>query len=71
MSGTDWTKPGQGATSRELMAAPIGCAAYRKAILLQRIDGTRNFCKRTNLRLTGQPLTAEDLERIETCEVSR
>ena len=64
MSGTEWTEPGQGATLRQLFAAPIACAVSRKAILLHQIDGTRNFCKRTNLRLTGEPLTAEDIQRI-------
>jgi hypothetical protein len=71
MNGTEWTEPGQGATLRNLFAAPIACAAYRKAILLHQIDGTRNFCKRTNLRLTGHPLTAQDLDRIAKCEVAR
>lgn len=69
MSGTVWTEPGKGAT-----ASQIGCALYdsfenwNDAVYaadyhLDMIGG-RYGLNRTNLALTGEPLTVEDLKRI-------
>jgi hypothetical protein len=60
MTGTRWTEPGQGATMRDLNCAkdPIGAeqGAYWK------FDTSGE--PRTNLALTGEPLTAEDVANI-------
>lgn len=74
MNGTEWTEPGQGATVGELRrwaGTEIGAAHWHlrewlkvKATLSSKRGGT-------NLRLTGSPLTADDLKRIEECEVTR
>lgn len=68
--GTEWTEPGQGATLHELSASmsvhESGAAAASEHLLL--IAVRRGFGSwgsyRTNLRLTGAPLTAEDIENI-------
>ncbi len=73
--GTSWTGDGEGATVGKLDAAALilcdvmgdGHAAIYDAF---RAAGYRagvvGYCHaaRTNLRLTGEPLTAEDIERI-------
>lgn len=82
-SGTEWTAPGQGATVKRIVAAlsdmdpakqtAFECAAWNCALShlpAGSADAVKNL-RRTNLRLTGSPLTAEDLKRIAECEVSR
>ena len=79
MNGTEWTEPGQGATVGMLCKAlalyesersePEWNRAYGR-LPAGSCDATKNL-RRTNLRLTGHPLTAEDLKRIEQCEVAR
>jgi hypothetical protein len=76
MTGTKWTGPGKGATAGELGAAlPRFVTAEefpmrRKAGLrVQSLAHPNGFGApmsqaRTNLRLTGEPLTGEDLARI-------
>ena len=68
MNGTEWTEPGQGATIVQIARAlshvtPTngvpGDFATAWGVLNSRRDHTR-----TNLRLTGQPLTAADVQRI-------
>ena len=72
-TGTAWTAPGEGATLRQLFARGADGAdtAEKQSDLLARMNGTRNFCKRTNLRLTGAPLAVSDLENIAKCEVAK
>jgi hypothetical protein len=64
-SGTEWTEPGQGATVSEIWRVIRGavCFAAHRRIM----DMVEPVERRTNLRLTGEPLTAEDLKRIEQC----
>lgn len=79
--GTAWTKPGQGATVCDLLSGlrnRIGAehvAAKRAARLYLyslSVEGHHECgCSRTNLRLTGAPLTEYDIRRIEQCEVKR
>lgn len=72
MSGTEWTEPGKGATVGDVLDAY--CAAvdeWNTEHLPKRIAHLHNSIDeraRINLRLTGSPLTAEDLKRIETCD---
>ncbi len=71
MNGTEWTEPGRGATTLKL---------YETVIRYSDLNARSHLCElaadhggwrhggwdehRTNLRLTGAPLTAEDLARI-------
>jgi len=64
MSGTEWTGPGKGATVGRLWRA-LGIGLETAAIRDRLYDlCSGNPAQRTNLRLTGAPLTAEDLDRI-------
>lgn len=61
-NGTRFVEPGQGSTMHELLCAadPVGAAeGYYWA---DSVQGTLR--PRTNLALTGSPLTAEDIENI-------
>lgn len=76
MNGTEWTEPGQGVTLGEIYSKlvrrqreiPVSellydlCSGVFSDVT--NTPGTRNWTDRTNLRLTGAPLTAEDLQRI-------
>jgi hypothetical protein len=73
MSGTEWTEPGQGATCGQLLNTmhprnkPIWKPRGVRRLALEnlvRIDNRYPYETRTNLRLTGHPLTAEDLQNI-------
>lgn len=73
--GTEWTEPGQGATAENLRravhdAAIPGVESSKAILNLQTMYGRIGFDgpSRTNLRLTGQPLTSEDLKRIAECK---
>jgi hypothetical protein len=74
--GTAWTEPGQGATFAELYAYIVNDRAERvcKGLLLhyaKRFDpgvDVDAWTRRTNLRLTGAPLTSTDLENIAKCK---
>lgn len=78
MNGTEWTEPGQGATVAELRsvihgaihAASITGTAHLTAAHdhVHRLANGKDARRRTNLRLTGKPLTAEDIQRIEEAE---
>jgi hypothetical protein len=74
--GTDWCAPGEGATVGELLnilagdRPPSMFSDSREAWRHISCDlGTGD--RQTNLRLTGRPLVAYDLERIAACEVTR
>lgn len=82
MSGTAWTAPGQGAELLQLAKAAGFKLLYEpsKADLanemLAHLDAQAHTSEqdtdweaKTNLSLTGAPLTPEDLERIAKCEV--
>jgi hypothetical protein len=61
VSGTRWTAPGEGATAGELVRA----AQLARPLLKEyRYPTPRGWKARTNLALTGAPLTAEDVQRI-------
>ncbi len=74
--GTEWTEPGTGTladillmdfnwTRRTPAAESWGCKAIARARgNLERMWASH----RTNLRLTGEPLTAEDVQRIAECK---
>ena len=66
--GTAWVEPGQGATPRELIeAADDANADAPKGSpwgWFGHIKFSRYRSYRTNLALTGHPLTADDLRRI-------
>ncbi len=76
MNGTEWTEPGQGATAKDLYEAiclafggtsPTGATTASLNAIAKIAGGglvPRFWANRTNLRLTGEPLTAEDLKRI-------
>lgn len=74
VSGTEWTEPGQGATWRDLRGVLRRNASYRIKgspsyeadwhVALRAQRQAAGYDRRTNLRLTGAPLTAEDLKRI-------
>ncbi len=72
--GTAWTEPGQGATGNELAEAiHASHDSEDKIISWEKCDSfyTRLLplkWRQTNLRLTGAPLTAEDLKRISECK---
>ncbi len=73
MSGTEWTEPGQGATVAELRQkfGRIMTLTTKEADAVMGLldNGKRkDWSVRTNLRLTGAPLTAEDLKRIAECK---
>jgi len=67
MSGTEWAAPGQGSTVKQLYVAfvrldpPIFCWRF----LLCFVAPTSGEDK-TNLHLTGAPITAEDWARLES-----
>jgi hypothetical protein len=75
MTGTAWTKPGKGATVGEFLDSLLHAKAdWRSSWTaryhlgeLGRVRHGFNEAQKTNLSLTGAPLTAEDLRRIETC----
>lgn len=74
--GTVWTEPGQGATAGELWdeirsagripvdAKTEHAIAAHVIALATRGTSVPNWNLSTNLRLTGSPLTAEDIKRI-------
>ena len=69
MNGTEWTEPGEGATIDEFVNAIATTrppSMFQDSIELYRTlendEGDPRL--KTNLRLTGAPLTADDLERI-------
>ena len=70
MNGTEWTEPGQGATVADLLAAiePMehtpGGYQSKKWARAYNAMAALPFKAVTNLRLTGQPLTAADVQRI-------
>ena len=72
--GTEWCAPGKGATAGMLSTMARAALHY-----LNHNDDGRAWIhadsfgafRRTNLRLTGRPLTAADLERIARCETAR
>lgn len=72
MNGTEWTELGQGATIRDLFDSMSGEEGTGQADTHLRVlanpfrFGSQpvRWGYRTNLRLTGHPLTAEDLKRI-------
>lgn len=73
MHGTSWTGPGQGATIvelwRETLRADVPTnmqldAAGALNRLRAPITTQEGWSRRTNLTLTGQPLTAYDVKRI-------
>ncbi len=81
MNGTDWTAPGKGATRGKLLEAmhtfievlEVGenaSPAIERAINVnrQRAAAAGNWQGCTNLRLTGEPLTAYDFARIAAAE---
>jgi hypothetical protein len=78
MNGTTWTKPGQGETLKTLCQA-AGFAVLDgyltdsqiKPLTDQPAIDPEDYWKQTNLRLTGHPLTAYDIRRIEECKVAR
>jgi hypothetical protein len=70
--GTRWTELGQGATAIELYVAigkrfPINGNEGAPSAPLDHLFSFQGN-HRTNLALTGAPLTAEDLKRIEECK---
>jgi hypothetical protein len=64
--GTDWVGKGEGATISEILAAkrllPTKISRHLWKISLSKLH------HKTNLILTGEPLTDEDLARIAQCE---
>lgn len=81
MNGTEWTEPGQGATVSELIKATRATKLIQPCWMgvAQLWDGATHhsgYIKatkrtdriRTNLRLTGAPLQASDLENIAKCK---
>jgi hypothetical protein len=71
MSGTEWTEPGKGATIYDLIEAVelanVGQDTDEKQQTIDMIEANPKASSGfyvTNLKLTGAPLTAEDLERI-------
>jgi hypothetical protein len=71
-AGTEWTEPGQGDSVGKLQAElfedstlPLTDKAFQNlAVLVRTKIGAFDWQRRTNLRLTGSPLTAQDLENI-------
>ena len=71
MSGTKWVAPGEGATTIEIAKAvwhPPYTDNKKKALLRMRDIHTGPVQQKTNLALTGEPLTDYDLRRIAVCE---
>lgn len=64
VQGTVWTEPGQGATVAELDAAILDWVRASERALDRLIWRKQDLDVGTNLRLTGAPLTAEDIKRI-------
>lgn len=69
--GTRWTEPGKGASILELENAipenlhTWAVSKWRRAMLGEGIGGSLATLQcRTNLALTGEPVTAEDVQRI-------
>jgi len=58
MLGTDWTAPGEGDDLATILQALGGCVKVG--------DETR----RTNIRLTGEPIQEYDRQRIRNIEVT-
>jgi hypothetical protein len=77
--GTAWTEPGQGATLQGLwdaLPSAKSSSEYRSVprrrlgkLALSPGTSSGTWSHRTNLLLTGAPLTAEDVKRIAKCEV--
>lgn len=73
-TGTRWTEPGQGATVVEIIDALPNRETDAHVIAQEKLilsvtgignDGQRSYSDcRTNLALTGEPLTAYDVRRI-------
>ena len=75
--GTEWTEPGQGSNLKDLWFSVARLTSKAAIRAQQRIVDITPInagyygvlsCYPTNLRLTGEPLTAEDLERIAKCK---
>ena len=70
MNGTEWVGPGQGATLGDLLDEAAEQRMYTdelraKSLAFAAVMGYEESAKyRTNLRLTGEPLTSEDIARI-------
>lgn len=71
--GTVWVAPGMGATGADLVKA-IGTMPTDDRVFsllwlaaIQRVNQV-NLALRTNLALTGEPLTGYDLRRIAVCD---
>jgi len=74
--GTEWTEPGKGAQLDDLWRAiiPAATGTQRASNHVLRLAHPTpptkgrpfpsDWYHRTNLRLTGEPLTAEDVQRI-------
>ncbi len=67
-NGTEWTEPGKGHPWHVLWLSIKSARAAFEAqqAVLSGMD--RNPDHNTNLRLTGEPLTAEDVQRIAECK---
>lgn len=68
VSGTAWTEPGKGVGIKRLRREVAG-HPYSKSCLstlgrLNDLSVAKGDSHRTNLRLTGEPLTAEDVANI-------
>jgi len=78
MSGTEWTEPGQGADLGQLATATTNDGQLNRNLTYRQRNETDGLLRlvaalqpkeigyryRTNLRLTGAPLTEDDLRRI-------
>ena len=76
MNGTEWTELGAGATLNDLVCAALdaidtGRMKHPGVISPYLRTHPESVNAQTNLRLTGAPLTAYDLRRIEECEVEK
>jgi hypothetical protein len=60
MNGTEWVEPGQGATVYELSAR----FRHTLPVIVRKLVVRHGINYRSNLRLTGEPLTVEDVARI-------
>lgn len=61
MLGTQWTAPGNGATQLEIFKA-FGASQT----LIENAQAHPSFTERTNLALTGAPITEYDWQRLES-----
>ncbi len=75
--GTEWTEPGKGATAAQLWQATYTASMeYNREITTEALNNLLYLKEYrhlspdhgTNLRLTGEPLTAEDVQRIAECK---